>query len=91
MEDAHIATECDLGGGKKGMLFGVFDGHGGKEVALFAEKKFKDIFIGLPNFKSKDYETALKETFFKLDDLVKNEDYGNDTGTTACVVFMDDA
>jgi len=37
MEDAHIAKinfepECSL--------FGVFDGHGGKEVALFVEKHF---------------------------------------------------
>lgn len=68
MEDAHIATECDLGGGHKGMLFCVFDGHGGKEVAVFAEKKFKEIFINLPAFKSKNYGDALRETFFKLDE-----------------------
>jgi len=28
------------------MLFCVFDGHGGKEVAIFAEKNFKKIFMG---------------------------------------------
>ena len=34
MEDAHIAREIQLPATKdKGMLFGVFDGHGGKEVA----------------------------------------------------------
>ena len=32
--------------GGTGMLFGVFDGHGGQDVALFAQKKFKDILIG---------------------------------------------
>lgn len=32
MEDAHIA-ELDIGDGNA--LFGVFDGHGGREVALF--------------------------------------------------------
>jgi len=32
-EDAHITEEVDLPNGKKGMLFCVFDGHGGKEVA----------------------------------------------------------
>ena len=31
MEDAHIAEEIILPGNNKGMLFGVFDGHGGKE------------------------------------------------------------
>ena len=33
MEDEHIAKEVNLPNGKKGTLFCVFDGHGGKEVA----------------------------------------------------------
>ena len=37
MEDAHIAREIMLPDKTKGMLFGVFDGHGGKEVAIFTE------------------------------------------------------
>ena len=38
MEDSHICEILNLEGGtKKGMLFGVFDGHGGKEVAVFAQ------------------------------------------------------
>ncbi len=41
MEDAHICDSIKLPGGKKGMLFAVFDGHGGKEVALLAKDKFK--------------------------------------------------
>jgi len=36
MEDSHIAEEINLPNNQKGMLFGVFDGHGGKEVAAFA-------------------------------------------------------
>jgi serine/threonine protein phosphatase PrpC len=37
MEDAHVAAPIDFPKSKtKGMLFGVFDGHGGKEVAVFA-------------------------------------------------------
>jgi serine/threonine protein phosphatase PrpC len=32
------------------MLFGVFDGHGGKEVAIFAEENFKKILEGIPEF-----------------------------------------
>lgn len=35
MEDAHVATKINLPSGKTGMLFGVFDGHGGKDVALY--------------------------------------------------------
>ena len=51
MEDEHIAKDIDCGGGKKGMLFCVFDGHGGKEVAEYAKKRFVDIFMGTPYFK----------------------------------------
>ena len=50
MEDAHIATAIDLPKGKKGMLFGVFDGHGGKEVAVFAETHFKRTLESIPEF-----------------------------------------
>ena len=35
MEDAHIACPITLPSKKTGLLFGVFDGHGGKEVAQF--------------------------------------------------------
>lgn len=45
MEDSHITTEVDLPDGKKGMLFGVFDGHGGKEVALYTEKHFTKLLV----------------------------------------------
>ena len=35
-EDTHIIYEIDLPNGKKAYLFGVFDGHGGKEASEFA-------------------------------------------------------
>ena len=39
MEDSHIA---DLNVGGKGInVFGVFDGHGGKEVAQWVKKNFR--------------------------------------------------
>ena len=51
MEDSHIAEEIITGDGKKAMLFGVFDGHGGKEVAMFTKENFKDILEEQPEFK----------------------------------------
>ena len=33
MEDSHIAESIELPNKTQGTLFGVFDGHGGKEVA----------------------------------------------------------
>jgi protein phosphatase 1G len=39
MEDAHICFEVK-GDENEAMVFGVFDGHGGKEVAVFCKENF---------------------------------------------------
>jgi len=70
------------------MLFGVFDGHGGKEVAVYAEQNFKKVLEGISEFKQGDYENALTKAFLKLDSDVEKQDYAQDTGTTACVVLI---
>ena len=44
MEDAHIA-DVDSG------VFAVFDGHGGKAVAKFAQTRFVRELTSLPEFK----------------------------------------
>ena len=45
MEDAHIAH---VNFDNTGMsLFGVFDGHGGQEVALFVKDNFKKELVKL--------------------------------------------
>ena len=59
MEDEHIAKECMQLDGKKGMLFGVFDGHGGAEVAKFANEMFPDMFIESMEFKAGKFDDAL--------------------------------
>ena len=88
MEDAHIATEIIAHDGTKAMLFGVFDGHGGKEVAEFAKENFKRVLESLPEFQNESFADALKKAFLKLDSDVKKQDYSLDTGTTACVVLI---
>lgn len=71
-EDAHIAHYTN-----EIALFGVFDGHGGKEVSLLV----KDIFFlelqKLPEFKSKDYGAALKQIFKRMDEIIESEE-GNE-------------
>ena len=42
------------------MLFGVFDGHGGKEVAEFTEKHFQKILESNADFKKGKYKEALR-------------------------------
>ena len=70
MEDAHIA-ETELGDGN--CLFGVFDGHGGPEVALFTRAHFTKNLINHPSYKKRDYQTALEQTFIKMDRLLMTE------------------
>ena len=40
MEDTHICQSVDIKD-SYGQLFGVFDGHGGKEVAEYARDNFR--------------------------------------------------
>jgi protein phosphatase 1G len=44
MEDSHIA---ELNFQEGCSLFGVFDGHGGQEVALYVKKHYKKVLTGL--------------------------------------------
>jgi len=67
MEDAHIVAP-DIEEGIS--IFGVFDGHGGKEVALFVEKYFVIEIKKNQNFKDRKMELALKETFLKMDEML---------------------
>jgi len=69
MEDAHmcrlwLADKEDVG------LFGVFDGHGGQEVALFCAKYLADELQKTDAFRRKEYASALEQTFRQLDRMV---------------------
>lgn len=47
-EDSHICETVEMPGnepGSYGMLFGVFDGHGGAEVSAYAKENFRKKFM----------------------------------------------
>eukprot|EP00825_Cyclidium_porcatum_P049437 TRINITY_DN8545_c0_g1_i2.p1 TRINITY_DN8545_c0_g1~~TRINITY_DN8545_c0_g1_i2.p1 ORF type:complete len:300 (+),score=67.86 TRINITY_DN8545_c0_g1_i2:125-1024(+) len=67
MEDAHIIYVDQA---QEIYIFGVFDGHGGKEVAKFVEKHFVEELQKNKNFIEKNFEQALKENFSKIDELL---------------------
>ena len=77
MEDSHIAViglkethvTSNFDKDETG-LFAVFDGHGGKEVALFAEENFEDCLLTSKEFIEGRYEDALRRTFHKIDELL---------------------
>jgi protein phosphatase 1G len=72
MEDAHLASlevkkvalkECGSVAEKEDMsIFGVFDGHGGKEVAKFAQIKFVREFVRGKAFAEQRYMCVHSES-----------------------------
>ena len=84
MEDAHFIVNI-----KEGLLSGLFDGHGGSEVAKFASSYVQNHFsIFLEKCEGNVYATfhlLLKS----LDQEVKMNNAWDDTGTTAVICFID--
>jgi serine/threonine protein phosphatase PrpC len=75
MEDSHISHSAEeVGHGVS--LYGVFDGHGGKEVALYIKKAFLPIFKKTKGYAAKDWGMALEETFFGLDEVMREDKAG---------------
>ena len=67
-EDAHISAVSQ--GEKKDIdVFGVFDGHGGKEISKFVSNHFVQELTVNKNL-STDMPQALKETFIKMDEIM---------------------
>lgn len=79
MEDAHAAI-LDLqaksadsdeqkpsGLDERLAFFGVYDGHGGDKVALFAGEKLHQIVAAQDSFAQGDIEQALKDGFLATD------------------------
>ena len=71
-EDAHVSA-VSLGEKKNIDVFGVFDGHGGKEISQFVSNHFaKELEIN-KNLET-DMSLALKETFIKMDEIMQTPD-----------------
>lgn len=82
MEDAH-ATILDLqtdsnkdttpnNASERLSFFGVYDGHGGDRVALFAGENIHQIIARQESFKKGDIEQALKDGFLATDRAILN-------------------
>ena len=63
MEDSYI-NEINKGEKNQYNIFGIFDGHRGKETAIFVKNHFIEELIKNENFKNENIELSLKETFF---------------------------
>lgn len=95
MEDAHTAVLDLLADNPKAAkehasklsFFGVYDGHGGSNVALFAGDNIHRIVAKQDTFKAGNYEQALKDGFLATDRAILNDPKYEDevSGCTACV------
>jgi len=79
MEDAHI-TISSLGGTlERWSLFGVFDGHGGREVAAFCKIHMPDLvrrrLEEQLNSKKASCGQALIDSFHAIDDMLRKQEY----------------
>lgn len=73
MEDSHIA-EVTIDQDTNISLFGVFDGHGGAEVAKFVQKHMTEELVKIQKLKgeSEDTEETLIRVFHRMDDMLRD-------------------
>jgi protein phosphatase 1G len=77
MEDAHIA-ETALAPDLDCSIFGVFDGHGGAEVAKFCQKYMASEIKQLGRFNEGAIEDSLVEVFHRMDDMLRDHTYAEE-------------
>ena len=69
-EDAAIGN---VGFDDKKALFGVFDGHGGSEVAKYTKKYLEDIIRDTNEYKDRDYCQSMRRSFLRIDERLKED------------------
>eukprot|EP00624_Nannochloropsis_granulata_P006046 evm.model.NODE_43901_length_30228_cov_32.794727.4 len=74
MEDAHVAVPA-LKGDERAAIFGVFDGHGGREVAHFVARHLVEEVVRRGEWGDGAYEEALRQSFHRMDDMLRQEEY----------------
>ena len=87
MED-FIKMIDKYNGDPNSSLFTLYDGHGGKDAAIYSKEKFPEYFSKFL-MQMNDPEKALTMTFHKIDLDLKNRNIANENvGTTASVVYI---
>lgn len=94
MEDASIVIDRFMGCDYLSFL-GLFDGHGGKEVAKYCVENahiiFKDLLGSrdISSLEDKELEEILSSTFKQLDEKVLDDPALSDIGCTAVICITD--
>lgn len=72
-EDAHVA-QLNFDGKEDVAFFGVFDGHGGAQVAKFCAMNMPDELLQSPKYKEGDIGEALKQAYLGIDERLRSKD-----------------
>jgi len=75
--------------GKDALIAGVFDGHGGKEVAKLAAKFFETHFEDICNACEEDPNETLRAAMHQIHHEASQRCELNSQGSTAAVIFLD--
>lgn len=86
MEDAHFHLKIDTEK-TQGTLVGVYDGHGGQEVAQFASKEFKKLF--LKELERTNAFQAFEEVIDKIQQEIMTHPEWENMGSTAVICYID--
>lgn len=84
MEDAHFFVEIE-----QGTLIGVFDGHGGKEVAEYASQEFQKRFSSVLKAHNGDVFRAFEVLIHEIHLEVAQKPEWKNIGSTAVISFID--
>lgn len=69
MEDAHAAyPDLDT----STAFFGVYDGHGGSEVAKFCAKHLHQQFLEHKAYSTGDLGTSIQQSFLRMDEIMRS-------------------
>ena len=68
--EVYNLKENNIGPEKNVNIFGIFDGHGGKEVAQYVSNHFTNAFLLNEKIKKNKIKQAIIDTFLKMDELM---------------------
>lgn len=86
-EDAHVAVQLS----NEHLLFGVYDGHGGHEVARFCSLVMPKELPTLESFQRGDYGASLTTVFHLMDEKLRQGEEqgdGNNSKSKLLVLWM---
>lgn len=88
MEDSHSVL-LEVPDDKTATYFGVFDGHGGSAVSMYASRHLHKRILEQHSYKEGDYKRAIEEGYLALDaEMLHDERIGEEMGGSTAVIAL---